>query len=218
MKLLHFTDAHFRKDWYDWIADNSGRYDLVVVSGDLIDMFGGTSLPSQTRWIVGWAKSLVAPLVWCSGNHDTEALGLSANWLERLPGPRFSKSGHCELLGLSIVRINWRESVPQLRGGDIVVSHAPPAGTFTATSKGGRTDAGDLSLGDALRSAAAAPWMTISGHVHDPMRWKDKCGATFTFNPGMGKNPAEPNHIVIDTTARRARLFKDGELADVASL
>jgi Icc-related predicted phosphoesterase len=77
----------------------------------------------------------------------------------------------------------------------------------------------DLGLADSLRSAAAAsPRLVLSGHVHNPARWKDRCGGTISLNPGVGTDPTVPNYISIDTARRRARWFRDGELADVAKL
>ena len=71
-------------------------------------------------------------------------------------------------------------------------------------------DAGDMDLGDAIRSAAAAPWLVLSGHIHSPARWVDRCGDAFTLNPGVGTNPAVPNFVTVDTATRKARWFKDG--------
>jgi hypothetical protein len=47
-----------------------------------------------------------------------------------------------------------------------------------------------------------------------------RCGDTISLNPGMNPNANAkvPNYITIDTAARKARYFKDGELADVADL
>ena len=99
----------------------------------------------------------------------------------------------------------------------VVLAHAPPAECFTATTKEGGADNGDLNLADALRSSPSSPpWLVLSGHVHNPARWKDRCGGTITLNPGVGTNPEVPNYISIDTARRKARWFTDGELADVA--
>jgi Icc-related predicted phosphoesterase len=78
-------------------------------------------------------------------------------------------------------------------------------------------DNGDLDLADALRSSSSSPpWLVLSGHVHTPARWKDRCGGTITLNPGVGTSPTVPNYISIDTARRKARWFRDGELADTA--
>jgi len=221
MKLLHVTDFHGNRRWFQWVAGHAEEYDLIAFTGDFLDIFGTESLGVQARWITAWARALPRPLLWCEGNHDVESKEppvSSGRWMTALPGAKvFSQSGHAEVLGQSFVRVDWRGAIPQLRAGDILLAHASPHGTLTATNKEGG-DNGDMDLGDALRSAVAAPWMTFSGHVHDPMRWKDRCGATFSFNPRMGRNPAVPNYITVDTATRKARWFRDGEFADAVSL
>jgi len=78
-------------------------------------------------------------------------------------------------------------------------------------------DSGDLDLADALRSSSS-PWLVLSGYVHNPARWKDRCGGTISLNPGVGTNAVVPNYITVDTATRRVRWFGDRELADVADL
>jgi hypothetical protein len=45
----------------------------------------------------------------------------------------------------------------------------------------------------------------------------DRCGETFSLNPGMGINPEVPNYITVDTATKKARWFRDGELADAVN-
>ena len=130
----------------------------------------------------------------------------------------FSASGHLEKLSRVFVRVNWREPIPMLRADDIILAHAPPAGGFTAMTTGSGTDYGDLDLADALRSSAAPPWLVLSGHIHAPRRWKDRCGRTITLNPGVNDGASVPNYISIDTTKRKAWWFKNGEMIDMAQL
>jgi Icc-related predicted phosphoesterase len=221
-KLLHISDLHAHRPWFNWVADHADEYDLVAYTGDFLDIFGPESLATQVRWINAWSRALPRPLLWCQGNHDVESTAApvsSGRWMAALPGAKaFSASGQVERMGQSFVSVDWRGATPRLRAGDIVLAHAPPAGCFTATTKGGGADSGDIDLADALRSAAAAPWLVLSGHIHAPARWKDRCGSTITLNPGMGANAAVPNYITVDTATRRARWFRDGELADVADL
>jgi len=150
MKLLHVTDFHGNRRWFQWVAGHAEEYDLIAFTGDFLDIFGTESLGVQARWITAWARALPRPLLWCEGNHDVESKDApvsSGRWLERLPGAKkFSASGHLELMGHSFVRINWRDPIPQLRGGDIIVSHAGPAGSFTTTSKNGGMDTGKALL------------------------------------------------------------------------
>ena len=102
----------------------------------------------------------------------------------------------------------------------VVLAHAPPAECFTATTKEGGADNGDLNLADALRSSPSSPpWLVLSGHVHNPARWKDRCGGTFTLNPVMNPDVRAkvPTFCTVDTAIRKARWFRDGELADVVN-
>lgn len=221
MKLLHVTDFHANRRWFNWVTDHAAEYDLVAYSGDFLDTFGGEPLEAQVQWITDWARDLRRPLLWCSGNHDVESAAVpvsSGRWLELLPEAKpFSESGRLEQLGQSFVRVEWRGAIPNLRAGNIVLAHASPAGCFTATTKGG-TDNGDLDLADAISSAAGQPWLVLSGHVHNPASWKDRCGGTTLLNPGVNERANAPNYISIDTATRKARWLRDGELADVAEL
>lgn len=222
MKLLHVTDFHANRRWFNWVSDHAAEYDLVVYTGDFLNIFSAQSLASQVKWITDWALSLPRPLLFCPGNHDVEtetAPVSSGRWLEAFPGAKaFSQSGHAEMLGQSFMRVNWRGAIPALQSGDTVLAHAPPTGCSTATTKGSGVDNGDLDLADALQSAAAPPWLVLSGHVHNPARWRGRCGSTITLNPGMNVGGLVPNHIAIDTITCKARLFMDGELDDVADL
>jgi Icc-related predicted phosphoesterase len=220
MKLLHVTDFHANRLWFKWVADNAEKYDLIAYTGDFLDIFGDESLGSQVSWISAWARALPRPLLWCSGNHDVETMRApvaSGRWLAALPyANAFSQSGHIERLGQAFVRVNWREATPRLRAGDIVLAHVPPSGCFTATS--GEIDNGDIDLADALRSAVGQPLAVLGGHVHRPTRWADRCGHTFSLNPGMNSGTKIPNYIEVNTANRSARWFCNDEWADSVAL
>ena len=180
MKLLHVTDLHANRRWFKWVADYAEKYDVVAYTGDFFNIFCDESLGPQVRWITDWANALPRPLLWCSGNHDVEssvAPVLSGRWMAALPGARvFSKSGHAEVMELAFAQVGWRGTIPQRRADSIVLAHAPPAGSFAATAKGGGMDAGDMNLGDALRSSSSPPWLVLCGHIHHPARWVDRVG------------------------------------------
>ena len=224
MKLLLVADLHAHRRWFKWVTDNAEDFDAIVVAGDLLDFFAAESLATQVRWITAWARALPRQLLCCPGNHDVESAEPPVSygrWMTALPGAKdFSASGHRELLGYAFVRVGWRQTIPALRGGDIILAHAPPAGSFPATTKVGGVDNGDIDLADAIRSAAAPPWLVLSGHVHAPKKWVDRIGrGTFALNPGMATMGARvPNYVTIDTAKRRAWWFKEGEVRDAASL
>jgi len=220
-KLLHVSDLHANKRWFAWLADHAEKYDVIAYTGDFLDNYGRESLGSQVRWITDWARVLPRPLLWCSGNQDVESEAAPVScggWMAALPKTEaFGHTNAVERPGQSFVRLDWQGSLPKVLSGDIVLAHAPPAGCFTATTKGGM-DNGDLNLGDALRTRAVAPWLVLSGHVHSPARWKDRCEGTISLNPGVNEGAEVPNYITVDTVTRKARWFRDGELADVVSL
>ena len=221
MRLLHVTDFHGNRRWFDWVVDHATDFDAIAYTGDFLDMFGREPLAEQVRWVTTWAHRLPRSLLWCSGNHDVEPTAspvLSGRWLRELPGANaFDRAGRLHLLGHSFVRMDWQGRVPNLRDGDILLSHAPPAACLTALSLGGG-DHGSLDLADAFSYAAASPWLVLSGHVHQPRRWKDRCGGIVSLNPGQNAGAKEPNHIVVDTLARKARWFSGGELKGVVVL
>jgi predicted phosphodiesterase len=224
MRLLFTADTHFHKNWYEWLGCIASRYDVIAHGGDFLDMHGAESLSTQVRWVTDWARSLPCPLVFSSGNHDVESKESpvsAGRWLERLPGAKkFSASGHLELMGHSFVRINWRDPIPQLRGGDIVAMHSGPAGSFTSTGKNGGVDTGSIDLTYAIRSIVAPPWLVLHGHTHAMSRWVDRIAGVVCLNPGMNPDVRAkvPNYITIDTATRKARWFRDGDLADATEL
>ena len=37
MRILHCTDFHGNRRWFDWLAARAAEYDLVCLTGDHID-------------------------------------------------------------------------------------------------------------------------------------------------------------------------------------
>jgi len=37
MKILHVTDLHFNKKWFEWILEVQDDYDVVCITGDFLD-------------------------------------------------------------------------------------------------------------------------------------------------------------------------------------
>lgn len=73
MNLLYTTDLHSRRDWYEWLLEKAEAYDLLVISGDLLDSFSEESIIDQVYILYLWCQKLAdlgIPLVLCSGNHD----------------------------------------------------------------------------------------------------------------------------------------------------
>jgi len=74
LKLLHVTDLHLNKNWYDWVAAHALDYDATCISGDLLNLFGfddvGNGAKSQIRWVRHWVANFPSKLFLRSGNHD----------------------------------------------------------------------------------------------------------------------------------------------------
>jgi hypothetical protein len=73
MRLLLTADLHCRLPWFKWLEAQALRYDAVVISGDLLDVFHKEPLKHQVKRTTSWLRSLAAKtnVVLCSGNHDT---------------------------------------------------------------------------------------------------------------------------------------------------
>lgn len=212
MRLLHVADLHFRREWFAWLSRRAPEFDAVCIAGDLLDMFPGarTDIHNQARWVRAWLQGQPGPLFVCSGNHDlwpeslhvvdTDAEG---GWLQkaRRPGRVFvdGDSRQCDLVRISCTR--WG-AIPEPFAGipNIVLVHAPPEGTPIALECG--NDVGDAQVLSAAQRLPAGS-IILSGHVHDPRRWYARIGATLCLNPGVDRDAACPNHVVIDLAARR---------------
>ena len=201
MIILHVTDFHFNKRWFDWLPDNAPAHDLLVMSGDMLNLSDATSHRKQIFWVSDWIKDYPFPLSVCSGNHDLEwdpeaELWTPAYWLRELSSHKVWTDGQRVTLGgLSLLNISCTTR-PKGGDADIWVAHAPPAGTSVGTRLNGRC-AGDPDLvGPAQRYA---PRAILSGHIHDPLAWFEKRNSTLLLNPGRTPDARIPNHIVLDT-------------------
>jgi hypothetical protein len=47
MRILHVSDFHFNKRWFDWLATQAPECDLICHTGDFLDLRsrGGPCLP-----------------------------------------------------------------------------------------------------------------------------------------------------------------------------
>jgi DNA repair exonuclease SbcCD nuclease subunit len=73
MRLLLTADLHCRLPWFKWLEAQALRYEAVIISGDLLDVFHKEPLKQQVKRTTSWLRSLAAKtnVVLCSGNHDT---------------------------------------------------------------------------------------------------------------------------------------------------
>ena len=211
MKLLHVSDLHFRAHWFEWVAEQSRYYDAVCLSGDLLDMFSihQTPLRAQSKWVREWLRQFPGRLFVCSGNHDWwDADGVVDTdahccWLDKMARPEVTVDGQGAYCGEYFIfchPFRFPTGWPQAPQGKwILLHHLPPASARTAIGGTGDNDNGDPELADVLTTAARPPWIVLSGHVHKPKSWWDKCGSVWSLNPAFDATASFPNHITIDT-------------------
>lgn len=223
MKILHLTDLHFRRYWLDWAHDVAANYDLVCISGDLLDMFAATPLREQIPIVTEWLRSLPAKAAVCSGNHcwwenyngrDADA---EAKWLRRLRSQRLIVDGGSRMIDESVrvSCVGWTDPYdPRDAPLEIVVSHCGPRHVEVVESEQG--DWGDELLLVRLRDQRA---VVLSGHVHNPRHWYGETWQrVLCLNPGCDLEAKLPRHVVVDVDAGFAQLLVDGTVADRVKL
>jgi Icc-related predicted phosphoesterase len=201
MTILHVTDFHFNKRWFDWLLHRAPAHDLVAMSGDMLDLSVATSQRRQIEWVSHWLNDFPRPICVCSGNHDLEwdseaERWTPAYWLRDLANSNVWIDGQrVELDGISLLNIG-ATTRPKGGNADVWVVHAPPSTTLVAKRSSG-ADAGDPDLVSPARRYA--PRLVLSGHVHTPLYWRDRRHQTLFLNPGRGEEGSFPNHILVRT-------------------
>lgn len=210
MNILHVTDFHFNKHWFDWLLHRAPAHDLVVMSGDMLDLATATPQRRQIEWVSAWLDDFPRPISVCSGNHDLEWDSRSerwkpAYWLREIVNPLVWTDGQrVELNGTSLLNIGCATR-PKGGDADIWVVHAAPAKTLvSARATGG--DGGDPDLNASIKRYS--PRLVFSGHVHDPAHWRQNLGGTLFFNPGYAPQAEIPNHILLRTDDLSCRIFR----------
>ncbi|MCP5518129.1 MAG: metallophosphoesterase [Verrucomicrobiales bacterium] len=225
MKCLLTADLHYALPQLDWVRAVAGRFDLVVLAGDLLDLASLVEDDIQTLVVMKYLQRISAEsrLLVSSGNHDciersagNEAV---ATWLAAareqgvlVDGDAFQQDGVLfticpwwdgpETAG-ALAGLLERDAAREKRRW-IWVYHAPP--DQTRVSWTGKGYFGDGLLLDHARRYA--PDLVLGGHVHQaPFRagggWVDRRDRTWFFNAGRQIGP-EPAFVVLDLEAWNA--------------
>ena len=209
MTILHVTDFHFNKRWFHWLSDHAPSHDLLVMSGDMLNLSDPAPHARQIDWVSDWINEYPRPMCVCSGNHDLEwdaetELWTPAYWLRNLSNPKvWSDRQRVEFDGFSVLNIGCTTR-PKGGDADIWIVHAPPTKTLVATRTSGR-DAGDPDLAGPIRRYT--PRAVLSGHVHDPLHWCERTDSTLYLNPGRTQDAPFPNHILLTTQDMSCQLI-----------
>jgi 3',5'-cyclic AMP phosphodiesterase CpdA len=212
IRLAHLSDIHFGGENGPAVAAatellNDGRFDLVVVTGDLTRYAEVGEFEASAAWLARvQAPKLVTP-----GNHDAPYLA----WAQRIftPFRRYEDAigpaaaqvhlgGGFAVRGLNTargaqLRLNWSKgqvSSRQVRAAvdwfelshpeciRIVACHHPLTemigGPMTARVWGGEAAARDF--------AEARVDLVLSGHIHAPFAWPYPFGDGKTYAVGAG--------------------------------
>lgn len=211
MTILHVSDFHFNKRWFDWLLHRAPAHDLTVMSGDLLDLASPTPHRQQIAWVSDWLSRYPRPLSIASGNHDLEwddraERWMPAYWLRYVANPNVWVDGQrVEMNGTSILNLGCA-TLPKGGEADIWVVHAGPTNTLVTTRYGGG-DGGDPDLNSSVRRYS--PRLVFSGHVHNPVHWRQNLGGTLFFNPGYAPEAGIPNHILLHTEDLSSWRFLD---------
>ena len=219
MTILHVTDFHFNKRWFDWLLHRAPAHDLVVMSGDMLDLSAATPQGRQIEWVSDWLNDFPRPISLCSGNHDLEWDSAAdrwtpAYWLRRIDNPNvWTDSQRITLNRLSILNIG---ATTRPKGGDaeVWVVHAPPSKTAVATRAKG-IDGGDPDLVAAI--SRYAPRLVLSGHVHHAVSWREYRDGTLFLNPGFDQGAAFPNHILVQPDRLTSQLITAARASEQAA-
>jgi len=209
MTILHVTDFHFNRRWFNWLLSTAGTHDVVVMSGDMLDLSVATPARRQIEWVSDWLDEFPSPLFVCSGNHDLEWNSESehwapAYWLRDVTNPHvFTDGQRVRLDGLNFLSLGVTMR-PKGGEADVWVVHAAPRGTLV-TKRANGADAGDPDL--VYPARRAAPRLVLSGHVHTPLAWREQRDGTLFLNPGRCAYGPVPNHIVVQTDDMSSQLF-----------
>jgi len=216
MRILHCSDFHANKAWFDWLAETAADFDLACLTGDHLDLLDLHRIEHQLRMVRAALGRVTSPLALCSGNNDAfndpsvPPSLLHATWLKELRRPGLWVDGDDFELGrLRFTCVGWNAPLPTAAGDEIWLYHAPPSRSPLSTGPLG-DDVGDELLRELCR-AGAGPATVLTGHQHEPRHWLWCMGRTWVLNPGRGRHVRVPNHIVIDTDQRTVALHRGGE-------
>lgn len=205
MKILHVSDLHAHGPWYAWLVQKAPKYDLICLTGDLVD-FGDVNGASdeQVDTVLNHLTQLQAPYALCSGNHDLipEPGYDTAQWTEPLRKKNvFLDRSVFWFQDYKFRCVPWCDPVPADAKDDFWLIHAPPYGAHTSIVPGG-VSFGCEELRDVCLSGRG-PRFALSGHVHESVGYWSMLHHTISLNPGKGNHPTVPNHVVIDMQAQR---------------
>jgi hypothetical protein len=216
MTLLHVSDLRFNKTWFRWLSSAAPPHDVLVITGELLDVSARPEGGPQADWVASWLREHPRPVVLAGGGpagpwDGDLSLWWTDRWLASLAGEHVTvPGGVTEEDGVTIY--SHPSGAGAGRVADIWAVRTPPAGPGVAwhdTGHGG----GDADLLYLIRRYG--PRLVLCGHVPSPLSWVDHFEGVLYLNPGVGDSPRVPNHILVDLDAgmvRHRALAADGRV------
>ena len=208
MNILHVTDLHSHAPWFDWLIAESPRYDLVCLTGDILNLGDLSSeVDSEIDAALTKLAAIQTPLALCSGNHDLHYLSGQdrAQWMQVLRRKNVWADGDAFWFwDYRFQCVGWCDPVP--KGNDFILMHAPPYGAKTSIVAGGISH-GDEEARD-LCLAGEGPRFALGGHIHRPLSSWAIVQDTVSLNPGRGDHSDVPNHLVMNLRTNRVTHYQ----------
>jgi Icc-related predicted phosphoesterase len=199
MKILHTTDLHFNKIWFDWIKSQEDEFDIFCISGDFLESSKDETLLEQITWISNWICKFNKPLFVCSGNHDIEELD-NEDWLNKIDTSNFYADNTIktiENIQFGCYPYIGADGYYEFDKCDVLITHVPPTNTKTSIDKDGN-DWGDKALYNAIKNKIISPKIILCGHLHRPISTLDKINSTVIYNAGVNKKNETPCHHILE--------------------
>jgi len=199
MKILHTTDLHFNKKWFEWISIQQDNFDVFCISGDFLESSKDEPIIEQINWITTWIKNFKKPLFVCSGNHDIGELD-NEEWLNNIDTLNY----YPDNIVKTIDNVTFgshpyvdADGYFEFDECDVLITHVPPTDTKTSINQN-NDDWGDKELRNVLQNKIINPKILLCGHMHKPIKNIDKLNGTTIYNPGVDKYSDVPNHHKIE--------------------
>ncbi|WP_172202055.1 metallophosphoesterase [Campylobacter sp. RM16188] len=196
MKILHTTDLHFNEEWFSYIKHIEKEYDVICITGDLLDAFHPKGLDFQIDITTKFLKSLTKPTFVCSGNHDVRPIW-DKIWLNEIEGI-YSDSSIEEIDKVKFgCAAYYNPNYEKFKECDILLSHLPPSRTPTSIELGG-SDYGSRKLYYVIGKGTISPKFVLSGHIHNPIKTEYRLKDAIIYNPGCDKDSKKPGIIRVE--------------------
>jgi uncharacterized protein len=189
-------DLHFNLKQFQYLLKQQQNYDILCLSGDLLD-----SSKQELNWQKQEIATLLAkfskPVFICSGNHDVDGAAEHNHYLDIDKKDNLYLDGRIktiEHIRFGVMGYGCADMEPFARC-DILLTHVPPAHTKVAQDRKG--DWGDAALYAKLKSGVLEPKFVFCGHVEQPLAQRVIVNKTVVVNAGANHEDSVPRVGVI---------------------